>query len=97
MQRDAQHASLAEGDQGAFLLALRQVVKARSGGMAGLARDTGMARTALTRALSETGSPELRSLTAVLATIGLRLAVLPVAAKRRRPSAKSAEHSRKAA
>lgn len=91
------NASLAEGDQGAFMLALRQVAKARGGGVAGLARDTGMARAALTRALSETGNPELRSLTAVLAATGLQLTVLPMAAKKRRPYAKSAERARKAA
>ena len=55
------NAALAEGDQAAFMLALRNVAKAR-GGVAALARETGMNRVALSRALSESGNPELRSL-----------------------------------
>ena len=70
-------AALAEGDQAAFLLALRNVAKAR-GGVAALARDTGMNRVALSRALSETGNPELRSLTRLLDASGMRFAIVPV-------------------
>jgi probable addiction module antidote protein len=47
------------------MLALRNVAKAR-GGVAALARETGMNRVALSRALSESGNPELRSLTKIL-------------------------------
>lgn len=91
------NASIAEGDQAAFMLALRQVAKARKGGVAGLARASGLGRVTLTRALSATGNPELRSLNAVLAASGLKLAVLPAMAKGRRQPAKSAERARKAA
>ena len=91
------NACIAEGDQAAFMLALRQVAKARKGGVSGLARDSGLGRVTLTRALSATGNPELRSLTAVLAATGLQLMVLPVAGKKRRPNAKSGERARKAA
>ena len=91
------NASIAEGDQAAFMLALRQVAKARKGGVAGLARASGLGRVTLTRALSATGNPELRSLNAVLAASGLKLAVLPAVAKGRRQPAKSAERARKAA
>lgn len=86
------NATLADGDQAAFMLAMRQVAKARSGGVAALARDTGLNRAALSRAMSETGNPELRSLNAVLAAAGLTLAVRPMAhSKGRRQHAKSAD------
>ena len=68
------NAALAEGDQAAFMLALRNVAKAR-GGVAAVARETGMNRIALSRALSGTGNPELRSLTKILDASGLRLLV----------------------
>ena len=47
------NAALAEGDQAAFMLALRNVAKAR-GGVAAVARHAGMNRVALSRALSGT-------------------------------------------
>jgi probable addiction module antidote protein len=70
------NAALAEGDQAAFMLALRNVAKAR-GGVAAMARETGMNRVALSRALSETGNPELRSLTKILEASGLEFKVVP--------------------
>lgn len=64
------NAALAEGDQAAFMLALRNVAKAR-GGVAAMARETGMNRVALSRALSESGNPELRNLIKILEASGL--------------------------
>lgn len=80
------NAALAEGDQAAFMLALRNVAKAR-GGVAAMARETGMNRVALSRALSEAGNPELRSLTKILEASGLEFKVVPKAkgARQRRP------------
>ena len=69
------NAALAEGDQAAFMLALRNVAKAR-GGVAAMARETGMNRVALNRALSEAGNPELRSLTRILEASGLEFKVV---------------------
>jgi probable addiction module antidote protein len=69
------NAALAEGDQGAFMLALRNVAKAR-GGVTAMARETGMNRVALSRALSEAGNPELRSLTKILEATGLEFKVV---------------------
>jgi len=69
------NASLAEGDQAAFMLALRDVAKAR-GGIAGVARLTGLNRVSLSRALSVEGNPELQSLRRILAATGLQLAVV---------------------
>jgi probable addiction module antidote protein len=70
------NAALAEGDQAAFMLALRNVAKAR-GGVASMARETGMNRVALSRALSEAGNPELRSLIKILEASGLEFKVVP--------------------
>ena len=80
------NAALAEGDQAAFMLALRNVAKAR-GGVAALARETGMNRVALSRALSQDGNPELRNLTKILEASGLEFMVVPKAKRRaqRRP------------
>ncbi|HXC40560.1 MAG TPA: addiction module antidote protein [Burkholderiales bacterium] len=92
------NACMEEGDQPALMRALRQVAKARKGGVAGLARDTGLSRVTLTRALSETGNPELRSLNAVLAASGLKLAVLPATIKRPKGRVRAGErHGKKAA
>jgi probable addiction module antidote protein len=67
-------AALEAGDRAAFLLALRNVVDAK-GGMTQIARDTGLNRENLYRALSAKGNPELTSLEKVLNGIGLRLSV----------------------
>jgi probable addiction module antidote protein len=70
------NAALAEGDQAAFMLALRNVARAR-GGVAAMARETGMNSVALSRALSAAGNPELRSLTRILEASGLEFKVVP--------------------
>lgn len=69
-------AALDDGDAAVLLLALRRITEAR-GGMAKLARDTGLAREALYRTLSKDGKPRLTSLRAILAASGLRLTVAP--------------------
>ena len=71
---------LADGDQGALLVTLRQMSKA-FGGMAKVAEQMQANRTQLYRTLSERGNPDLRNLSALLATMGLRLAVQPIKAK----------------
>lgn len=76
------NAALAEGDQAAFMLALRNVAKAR-GGVAAMARETGMNRVALSRTLSKAGNPELRSLMKILEASGLEFKVVPKAKVRR--------------
>ena len=68
------NAALAEGDQAAFMLALRDVAKAR-GGVAAVARETGLNRVALWRSLSAEGNPELGSLNRILEATGLRLVI----------------------
>lgn len=68
------NAALDESDQPAFMLALRNVAKAR-GGVTMLARLTGMNRVAFSRALSVTGNPELRNLTRILDASGLKFVI----------------------
>ncbi len=67
-------AALEAGDRAAFLLALRNVIDA-VGGMTQMARDTGLNRENLYRALSAQGNPELISLEKLMKGLGLRLSV----------------------
>ena len=66
-------AALAEDDQEVFLLALRDVAEARS--FTAVAQDSELNRENLYRMLSRQGNPQLSSLTALLKSMGLRLAV----------------------
>lgn len=70
-------AAIEDGDQAVLMLARRHVAQAQ-GGVAKIARKAKLTREATYRMLSKAGNPELRSLTAVLAATGLRLAVKPV-------------------
>lgn len=58
--------------------ALGAVARAR-GGIAQLARETGLSREALYRALSETGNPELGTVLKVLHALGVKLSASLVA------------------
>lgn len=66
-----------EGDQAAIMLAIRNVAQAR-GGIAEVAKKAKLTREATYKMLSKSGNPELRSLKAVLAATGLRIAVKPI-------------------
>lgn len=68
---------LEDGDQGAIMIALRQVAQAQRG-LAKVARKAHLTREATYKMLSKSGNPELRSLKAVLAATGLRIAVRPI-------------------
>jgi probable addiction module antidote protein len=68
---------LQEGEPADLLVALRQMATARDGGVRALAEETALNATQLYRTLSAQGNPELRSLSAVLNALGLRLAVQP--------------------
>jgi probable addiction module antidote protein len=65
---------LEDGEQGELLIALRQMTKA-FGGVQSVAEKANLNPTQLYRTLSEGGNPELRSLSAILKAMGLRLAV----------------------
>jgi len=77
-------AVIEEGDQAALMLALRQVAQAQ-GGIAKVARKAKLTREATYKMLSASGNPELRSLKAVLAATGLRIAVRPIEKRRNQP------------
>lgn len=68
------NAILEDGEQGELLIALRQMTKA-FGGVPNVAEKANLNTTQLYRTLSVQGNPELRSLSAILRAMGLRLAV----------------------
>jgi probable addiction module antidote protein len=68
------NAALEDDDRRVFLLALRDVADAW-GGMKKLSTKAKLNRESLYRTLSKKGNPELVSLTAMLESMGLRLAV----------------------
>jgi probable addiction module antidote protein len=67
--------SALDEDVDTFLLALRDVAKARGGGFAKLAEDAGLNRENLYRMLAPTGNPTMRSLESILRCLGYRLSV----------------------
>jgi len=67
------NAALAAGDPKAAVDLLGQVAKARS--MSQVAKDTGLAREGLYRALSAEGNPEFATVLKVMEAVGLRLTV----------------------
>ncbi|MEI6702987.1 MAG: addiction module antidote protein [Deltaproteobacteria bacterium] len=69
-------AVIEDGDRDAFLLALRDVAKAR-GGMAVVAEKAHLGRESLYKMLSKRGNPEFKSIASVLHGMGLRLTVEP--------------------
>ena len=70
--------ALESDDPRSIAKALGAVARAR-GGMAQLAQDTGIAREALYRALSNAGNPELGTALKVLHALGVRLSASLVA------------------
>jgi len=79
-------AAIEDGDQAVLMLALRHVAQAQ-GGVAEIARRANLTREATYKMLSKAGNPELRSLTAVLAATGLRLAIKPVEKRQQKVAA----------
>ena len=71
------NAILADGDQQELMVALRYLAQAL-GGVPALAESAALNATSLYRTLSPNGNPELRSLTALLNAMGMRLAVQPI-------------------
>jgi probable addiction module antidote protein len=69
------NAALEDGSQEGFLMALRDVAKAR--GLTRLARETSLNRENMYRILSEDGNPQLSSLATLLDALGMKLAVEP--------------------
>ena len=69
--------SLEAGDMSAFALALRYVAQAKEGGISEIAKNAELDRTQLYRTLSKKGNPQLSTLTKVLHSLGLRIAIMP--------------------
>jgi len=68
---------LEDGEPGELLIALRQMSKA-FGGVGEIARQAGVNANTLYRTLSAQGNPQVNTLSAILRTMGLRLAVQPI-------------------
>jgi probable addiction module antidote protein len=64
-------AALEEGDPGLIAAALGDIARAR--GMAWIARETGLGRESLYKALSPDGNPEFATVLKVVRALGLRL------------------------
>ena len=75
------NACLMDEDPRVFLLALKDVLQARGGDMATLAKKANLNRENLYRMLSEKGNPKLTSIIAVLNAVGLHLSVQPYKTK----------------
>jgi probable addiction module antidote protein len=93
---DLLNSILADGAQDELLIALRQMTKA-FGGMTEVAKNAQINITHIYRSLSATGNPELRSLSAILETMGLRLAVQPIQPPKRQNRKPAARRARVAA
>lgn len=68
---------LTDGDETDLMLALRSLSKA-FGGVQEVARQAEVNAHTLYRTLSEQGNPELKTLSAILRSMGMRLAVQPL-------------------
>ena len=68
---------LADGDEADLMLALRSLSQA-FGGVQEVARQAEVNAHSLYRTLSERGNPELKTLSAILKAMGMRLAIQPI-------------------
>ena len=68
------NAVLEDGDPEMFLIALKNVAEAR-GGMAKLSRESKLNRANLYKVFSKHGNPEIKTLTNILKTFGLKLSI----------------------
>ena len=68
-------AVMEDGDPALFTAALGDVARAR--GMTEIARESGLAREALYRALSAEGKPEFTTVLKVMKALGVRLSSVP--------------------
>ena len=68
---------LREESPEAFLTALRDVLEAREQKISAISRKSGVTRQGVYLALSKTGNPRLSTLTEILNSLGLQLAIAP--------------------
>lgn len=69
-------AALRDADPSVFLAAVRNVARAR--GMAQVAKDAGLSRHSLYRALRANGNPSFATILKVISALGVRLHASPV-------------------
>jgi probable addiction module antidote protein len=74
---DLLNSILEDGEPGELLIALRQMAQA-FGGVPQVAQQARLNGTHIYRALSASGNPGIRSVSAILKAMGLRLAVQPI-------------------
>jgi|SRR5215213_1413866 len=83
------NAAFEEGDPAFIAASIGRVAKAK--GMSQIARETGLSRESLYRALSDDGNPELSTMTKVMRALGMRIQIAPAArvrpARRKRAAA----------
>ena len=72
-------AALEEGDPALIAAALGDIARAK--GMSHVAREAGLGREGLYKALSPTGNPEFRTILKVVTALGLQLHATPATAK----------------
>ena len=72
-------AALEEGDPGLIAAALGDIARAK--GMTQVARESGLGRESLYKALSPAGNPEFGTILKVVAALGLQLHATPATAK----------------
>ena len=72
-------AALEEGDPALVAAALGDIARAK--GMSRVARDAGLGRESLYKALSPSGNPEFATIMKVVSALGLRLHATPASAK----------------
>ena len=72
-------AALEEGDPALITAALGDIARAK--GMTQIARDAGLGRESLYKALSPLGNPEFATILKVVAALGLKLHAAPATAK----------------
>lgn len=81
---------LEDGDQKELLLAMRRIAEA-FGGVGELAKRTNLHAKTLYRTLSPQGNPELKSLTALLKAMGMRIAVETIKTAIKSPARRAAK------
>ncbi len=69
--------ALEDGNKEVLLEAIRNIAIAK-GGMASLAKETGLNRESLYKKLSENGNPKYETLTVIIKALGFRLSVAPL-------------------
>ena len=70
-------AALEDGNPKVLLEALKNIAKVK-GGMTHLAKETGLNRESLYKALSQNGNPRYETLTTIIKAMGFRLSIEPL-------------------